>query len=62
MKEVPVYKDSQKIKYTVEEGEVIGYTGEIKETDTGFEITNTKILPLIAGDLVVLGFILKKRK
>lgn len=87
-KEVPVYKDGQKIKYTVEEAEVRGYTGEIKETDTGFEIINTKIppekielpsryvkkdppatavetinmLPLIAGDLVVLGFILKKRK
>lgn len=87
-KEVPVYKDGQKIKYTVEEDEVRGYTGEIKETDTGFEIINTKIppekielpllyvkkdppatavetinmLPLIAGDLVVLGFILKKRK
>lgn len=88
LKEVPVYKDGQKIKYTVEEDEVRGYTGEIKETDTGFEIINTKIppekielpllyvkkdppatavetinmLPLIAGDLVVLGFILKKRK
>ena len=87
-KEVQVYKDGQKIKYTVEEDEVIGYTGEIKETDTGFEITNTKIplekielppaqvkkdplatavetiniLPLIAGDLVVLGYVFKKRK
>lgn len=87
-KKVPVYKDGQKIKYTVEEDEVIGYTGKIKETNTGFEITNTKIppekielppsqvkkdppatavetiniLPLIAGDLVVLGYIFKKRK
>lgn len=83
---VPVYKDGEKIKYTVEEDDVIGYTGKVEETETGFAITNTKIppekielpplkmkkietavetinlLPLIAGDLFILGYVLKKRK